>query len=260
MPEMTELEKYYNKFNEEKRLKQRRGIVEFTTSMKYIKECINGREHLKIADIGAGTGRYSFTLADMGHDITAVELVKYNLGILRSKGDSVKALQGNALNLKKLADNEFDITLLFGPMYHLFTFEEKLRALSEAKRITKPGGYILVAYCMNEYSILFHGFREGHIKESLTNGKFDENFHCISDEKDLYDFVRVEDIHALSDAAGLERQKLISADGPAHYMRPWLNSWDEETFELFMQYHLATCERPELLGAGRHTVDILLKK
>ena len=152
---MTELEKYYNKFSEEKRLGQRRGIVEFTTSMKYINECIAGREHLKIADIGAGTGRYSFALADAGHDVTAVELVKYNLGILRSKGDNVKAIQGNALNLKKLADDEFDITLLFGPMYHLFTFDEKLRALNEAKRVTRPGGYILVAYCMNEYSAPF---------------------------------------------------------------------------------------------------------
>ena len=35
---MTELEKYYNKFNEEKRLGSRHGQVEFTTSMKYIHE------------------------------------------------------------------------------------------------------------------------------------------------------------------------------------------------------------------------------
>lgn len=257
--QMTELEKHYNKFSEEKRLTQRRGIVEFTTSMKYIRECIGERRGLSIADIGAGTGRYSFALAEMGHAVTAVELVKYNLGILKAKGNSVRAIQGNALNLKKLADEEFDITLLFGPMYHLFTFEEKLQALSEAKRVTKPGGFILIAYCMNEYSVLFHGFREGHIKESIKEGRLDEVFHCISHEEDLYDFVRVEDIYALSDAAGLKRVKLISADGAAHYMRPGLNSWDEETFQLFLKYHLATCERPELLGAARHTVDILVK-
>ena len=33
---MTELEEYYNKFNEEKRLNSRHGRVEFITSMKYI--------------------------------------------------------------------------------------------------------------------------------------------------------------------------------------------------------------------------------
>ena len=38
---MTELEEYYNKFNEEKRLNSRHGQVEFRTSMKYIHEAIN---------------------------------------------------------------------------------------------------------------------------------------------------------------------------------------------------------------------------
>ena len=57
--------------------------------------------------------------------------------------------------------------------------------------------------------------------------------------------------------ADLERVKIIAADGPSDYMRKELNAMDEEVFNLFIQYHLATCERPELLGASSHTVDIL---
>ena len=38
---MTELELYYNKFNEEKRLDSRHGQVEFITSMKYIHKYLN---------------------------------------------------------------------------------------------------------------------------------------------------------------------------------------------------------------------------
>ena len=56
MKEMTELEKYYNKFNEEKRLTRRHGQVEFITSMKYIHECIGDRKCVNILDLGAGTG------------------------------------------------------------------------------------------------------------------------------------------------------------------------------------------------------------
>ncbi len=259
---MTELEQYYNKFNEEKRLNSRHGQVEFITSMKYIHEYIpedREKADIKILDIGAGTGKYSVALAEEGYDVTAVELVKYNLGILKKKNSSVKAMQGNALNLKKLADETFDVTLLFGPMYHLFGFENKKKALEEAKRVTKKGGVILVAYCMNEYSIITYAFKEQHLKECIQNNRFTENFRTISDEKDLYDYMRVEEITELTNTVSLERIKLITPDGPANYIRQSLNQMDEEEFEFFMKYHLATCERGDLIGAAAHTVDILRK-
>ena len=259
---MTELEKYYNKFNEEKRLNSRHGQVEFRVSMKYIHEYIprdKAKEEIKILDIGAGTGKYSIALANEGYQVTAVELVKYNLGILKSKGSSVRAMQGNALNLKKLADNTFDVTLLFGPMYHLFETEEKQKALLEAKRVTKNGGVILVAYCMNEYGVLTYAFKEKHIEECMAEERLTEDFKSISHKENLYDYMRIEDIDDLVKKCGLERIKIISPDGPANYMRPFLNQLTEEEFEYFVQYQMATCERADLIGAGAHTVDILRK-
>lgn len=256
---MTELEKYYNKFNEEKRLNSRHGQVEFTTSMKYIHAYLPDGPHAKILDVGAGTGRYSVALAEEGYDVTAVELVKYNLGILKQKNSTVKAYQGNALKLSRFPDKEFDMVLVFGPMYHLLTTEEKVQALKEAKRVLKDDGVMLVAYCMNEYSILTYGFRQNHILECLENGKISKDFRVQPEAEDLYDYVRIEDMDAYNKAAGLKRIKVISADGPSDYMRPVLNAMDEATFEAFIRYHLTICERPELVGAGSHTVDILSK-
>ena len=91
---VTELEEYYNKFNEEKRLNSRHGRVEFITSMKYIHDCLGSlmnekqldlRSQIKILDVGAGTGRYSVPLAEEGYDVTALELVKHNLDLLSLK-------------------------------------------------------------------------------------------------------------------------------------------------------------------------------
>jgi SAM-dependent methyltransferase len=260
---MNRIEEYYNKFNEEKRLNSRHGRVEFITTMKYIHEELaaldEGQtgEPLRIIDIGAGTGRYSVPLSEEGYDVTAVELVRHNLGILKQKGSAVKAYEGNALKLKRFADDSFDAALLFGPMYHLHSEEEKLQALLEAKRVVRKDGLLFVAYIMNEYSVIQYAFKERHIMEALEQGLLDSSFHTQANANELYSFLRIEDIDRLNEQAGLFRKKIIAADGAANYMRPFLNALTEGEFEQFVQYHLATCERGDLLGASAHTVDIL---
>ena len=100
---------YYNKFNEDKRLTRRHGIIEYRTATKYIHEYLNTMDNPKIIDIGAGTGAYSIPLANEGYDVTAVELIKHNLMTLRKNSDKVKAYLGNAIDLHKFKDNTFDI-------------------------------------------------------------------------------------------------------------------------------------------------------
>lgn len=252
---MDKLIAYYNKFNEEKRLDSRHGQVEYVMSMHVIHDFLKNMKDPKILDIGAGTGKYSVALAQQGYDVTAIELVKSNLGTLKAKKSSVKAYQGNALDLSRFEDGTFDLTLCFGPMYHLFDEKDKLRALAEAKRVTKKDGVILVAYVMNDYSIVMYGFEEGHIKECIESGKIDESFHTHSTIDDLYDYVRIEDIDQLNEKAGLKRIKIVAVDGAANYIRPFLKKMDEETFELFLKYQLSISERSDMIGASSHVVD-----
>ena len=111
---------------------------------------------------------------------------------------------------------------------------------------------------MNEYGVLLYGFRDGHVQECLEDGRLDEEeFHCVSTPKDLYDYVRLEDIQKINEAVGVSRERILTPDGPANYMRQTLNAMDEQTFALFIKYHLSICERPDLIGAAAHTLDIL---
>lgn len=250
---------YYNKFNEDKRLNSRHGQVEFITCMKYIEECLKDKQDAKIIDIGAGCGRYSIALENKGYDVTAVELVKHNLRVIEKNSKNVHCYQGNATNLSKFKDKEFDIVLLFGPMYHLISKNEKVTALMEAKRVLKDDGIMLVNYCMNDYCVIKHGFMDNFIKESFEENMIDDNFHCLARETDLYSVLRLEEIEELNQLAGLKRIKIVTPDGPANYLRPYLNKMDDETFKLFIKYHLSTCERTDMLGAAAHTLDIVTK-
>lgn len=256
---MTEIEKHYNKHKEENRLLTRHGKVEFAVAMKYIHDFLPTQDKrlFKIADIGAGTGRYSVALAKEGFDVTAVELVKHNLEILESKHECVKCWSGNALDLSFLPDETFDATIVFGPLYHLHKEKEKLTALKEARRITKKGGTIFAAYLLNEYSILSYCFAQNRITDLIKSKNISNDFHIIPKENELYDYVRLEDIDRLNKLSELKRIKIFSPDGPADFMRKQLNAMTEETFKKFIEYQICNAERPELLGAGSHLVDIL---
>ena len=248
--------KYYNKFNEDKRLNTKHGNIEFITAINYINKYIKKND--KVLDIGAGTGKYSIYFYNEGYDVTAVELVKHNLRVLQKNEPNIKAYQGNAINLK-FKDNSFDIILLFGPMYHLISFEDKLKALNEAKRVLKPNGKIFISYCMNEYAVITHGFIENNINESLKNNLLDKDYKITPVESDLYSFVRLEDINKLNKLSKLKRIKILSHDGPTEYIKKCVNKMDNETYKNYIKYHLKTCERKELLGAGRHILDIVTK-
>ncbi len=250
---------YYNKFNEDKRLNTRHGQVEFITSLKYIHEYLKEFNNPKILDIGAGTGKYSIKLANEGYDVTAVELVKHNLRVIEKNSDKVKVYQANATNLSKFSDESFEMVLLFGPMYHLCSEEEKIKALSEAKRVCKKNGYILVAYFMNDYCVIRYGFKENNINKATKKNMINQNYKITSWEYDLYSPVRIEDINYYNKMAKLKRIKIITPDGPANYIRDILNKMDDETFNKFIDYQLKTCERLDMIGCAAHTVDILKK-
>ena len=260
---MDYLDAYYQSYDEDSRLLSRCGQVEYMTTMKYIHAYLNQCAERRVLEVGAGTGRYSLALAKEGSDVTAVELVEHNLEVLRAKLDGTEALravQGNALNLSCFESDTFDMTLVLGPMYHLYTWEDKETALSEAVRVTKPGGFVLVAYCLNEATILQYVFGHQRLQHVLENHMLTPDWHCISEPKEVFELIRTEEIAVLDATVPVKRLKLIATDGAAHYQRELIDAMDDDTFKKWIEYHLMTCERQDLIGASNHALDILQKR
>lgn len=283
---MNHLENYYMNYDEEGRLLSKHGQVEYRTTMKYIHEMLktidttfvednemaerteeSGKKSkkLRILEVGAGTGRYSIALAKEGYEVDALEYTEHNLELMNGKIAkegvlNIRTHHGTALDLSRFADGSFDMTLVLGPMYHLYTKEDKQKAMAEAIRVTKKDGHIFVAYCMNEATMLQYVFGKGNLWNCLENNMLTGDFHCISEEKDLFELVRIEDIADLNAVfSEIQRVKLIATDGATNYMRECIDAMDDATFEQWMKYHFTICERMDLIGATHHSLDILKK-
>ena len=250
---------YYNKFNEDKRLNSRHGIVEFTTSIKYIEKYLNKMNNPKIIDIGAGTGKYSVYLHNKGYDVTAVELVKHNLKEIEKKNKDIKTYLLNATDLKKINDNTYDLVILFGPLYHLITKEEKIRAINEAKRVLKKNGIIMIQYCMADYAIIKHGFMENFILEEIKENRITSDFKLNFKDDDLYSYSTLDEINELNSICNLERIEIFTPDGPTDYIRNYINTMSDEVFNKYLDYIYSISNKKELLGASSHLVDIIKK-
>lgn len=252
---------YYNTHDEDVRLLSKHGRVEFLTTVKYIEKYLNNE--VKIIEIGAGTGRYSHYFAQKGFSVDAVELIEHNIEVFKIKtlpDEKISIKQGNALDLSEYPDNSYDVTLLLGPMYHLYTVEEQQKALSEAIRITKPNGYIFVAYCMLEPAI-YNSFKGNRINRLIEAGELDPvTLETHFPPHGIFKVYTKDEIFDLTKIFGVDRLHFVATDGYTCHMKEAVDKMDDKTYDLYLKYHFKTCERQDLVGISHHTLDVLRKE
>ena len=257
------LNEFYSHYDEDGRLSKKHGSVEFLTTMRYIGKYIKPGD--RVLEVGAGTGRYSHALARQGYAVDAVELIGHNIDVFQNNtqpGENISITQGNALDLSAFSDNTYDITLLLGPLYHLYTKEDKRQALREAIRVTRPGGVIFTAYVISDGCLLDEGFlrRNINVAEYVKTGLLDrETFAAKSEPKDLFELVRKEDVDELMRDFPTTRLHYVASDGCALLLRDAIDAMDDDAFALYLNYHFATCERADLLGVTSHALDVFRK-
>jgi SAM-dependent methyltransferase len=102
----------------------------------------------RVLDVGGATGVHAAPLAADGFDVLLVDPVAEQVARAAEHG-TFAARVGDARDLAApgldLPDDAFDAVLLLGPLYHLATRADRLRALREAARVTRPGGTVVAA-------------------------------------------------------------------------------------------------------------------
>lgn len=92
----------------------------------------------RVLDVGGATGVHSRWLSEAGHRVTLVDPVPSQVE-RASRSGTFEAVVGDARALP-VDDGSVDAVLLLGPLYHLISFDDRLRALDEARRVLAPGG------------------------------------------------------------------------------------------------------------------------
>lgn len=257
------LKDFYERIDEDKRLKQRRqGQLEYFVTMNYIHKF--AKEGDKILEIGAGTGRYSTALAREGFEVSAIELIEKNLEVLRENAAglaNIESYQGDALNLSRFDDNTFDITLSFGPMYHLYDEEDQHRALNEAIRVTKPGGVILVAF-LSVHAIICTNYLYDWVPTTLgLKENFDFDYKTKHFKEQLFTGFDICEFEGLFSDKAVDYITTVAVDNVLEIAEARDDfSMTDEDFAAFADYQLNICEKREILGSSSHLLYICKKR
>ena len=218
-----------------------------------------------ILDIGGGPGHYTIHYAKQGHPVTLLDLsdenVRYAKKKARQYGVKITALQGNALDLSRFPDNAFDIVFLMGPLYHLMNRESRIRAVEEAKRVLKPGGYLFSSFILMFGGVIY-GLRD--LQETILWPE-EQKFYDIAAKGesiafDAFTFAWMTTVRdakeLLASVPGLRTETVF---GQESILAPYQNELSRSPLKIrkaFYEYALRFCEKEDYLTHSEHLMIV----
>jgi 2-polyprenyl-3-methyl-5-hydroxy-6-metoxy-1,4-benzoquinol methylase len=246
---------YYNSYDEDGRLfRDNMHQIEFITTMTYFKKLFKRGSF--ILDGCSGTGNYSFKLAELGHKVTAGDIVPHNVDILLSKQERTPILNdiylGSITDLSRFESEAFDIVLCMGAFYHLDSDERKI-AMDECLRVLKPKGLLVVSYINNSALSVYN------LSDRLENIDDVLSWYNNKTIDGIFLHMSPLEIEQIAKDYNTEIIAHIATDGISPLLSNKINDASKEDFEKWILFHLQSCEDKSLLGYSLHGLAVLQK-
>lgn len=255
-----------NFYDENSQREWERGIrhrTEFAVTLRAVEEYFPPAP-AKVADIGGGPGRYALELARRGYQVTLSDLSGEELSLAchlaeNEKIQMTRVVQCNALDLSPLGDETYDAILFLGPIYHLHSYTERLRALMQAVDRLRPGGIIFVAF-ISRYAA-FRDCAARYPDDGPNNPDVYEQLwkdginHAKDGFTDAY-FAFPEEIDPLLRAAGLTPMITLNSEGISAGHEGMLNELQGEQWNWWVDWNYRFSKDPHLRGAADHWLAI----
>lgn len=253
----------YENYKEENRLTTNNARkIEFITTTRVLGEIIKTKS--KILDCAAGTGIYSFWLADNGHNVTATDITPRHIEIinktLAGKTYDMDIAVLDAADMSCFADDSFYIVLNMGPFYHLITEEQREKCLKECLRVLKKGGLLVTAYIPRYYIFQYIATSdEKYLDAHLAKQLIETGVLRHDDEKcfwtDTY-YSSKDEMESVYKKHGLRIADHFAQDGLTPLLSQKADKWDGKQFKIWCDYHYSVCREQSVLGASNHVVII----
>ena len=215
-----------------------------------------------VLDIGGASGVNAGWLSRAGYRVELIDPVPLHVE-QASQRPGVSARLGDARDLHDVADASIDAVLLLGPLYHLQEREERLAALGEARRVTRPGG-IVVAATINRFSALHDSLAKGVYytpeRRVVIDAGTENGRHIPRPEGSDFTtafFHAPEQIAEEFTEAGLGPSRQYGIEGAAWLMPNTATDLDDpERTEVLLAALRRTESVPSLLGASSHLLTV----
>ncbi|MGW5400154.1 class I SAM-dependent methyltransferase [Streptomyces sp. NPDC003952] len=207
---------FYSEYDEAARLHSTAtGRLEFERSRELLRRYLPPPP-ARVLDVGGGPGAHAQWLAEDGYEVHLVDPVPKHVEQARERAPGCVATQGDARDLA-FAGRTFDAVLLLGPLYHLAEREDRLKALSEARRVAVQGGVVVAAgisrySLMQDYTVsagLSPELLAGEVSQVVRTGSYDgsRGFTVVH-------FHTAAELTQEADEAGLSGVRVHGIEGP----------------------------------------------
>lgn len=224
-------------------------------------------KHLKrgsVLDIGGGPGRYSLYLAQLGYDVTLVDLsdgnVDFALGKAKELGVKIKACSCDARDLSGLKLEKYDNVLLMGPLYHLTKEEDRIRCVLEAKKYLKDDGMFFASFISLSAGLNYYLDED---PEGIIHEPAIDYFDCMENETTwsgtaftMATFVNYKEIEPFFKELGLEKVTLFGQEGITATRLSFIEKASQEVRDFYLEKSLKLCEVEQFFPYSSHLMYI----
>ena len=262
---------YYNGFDEQARLSNNWGQIEFLRTQNIISRYLKKAPSV-ILDVGGAAGRYSCWLALEGHEVHLIDPVPLHIQQAQAASDAqpkaplASCSVGDARQLE-FDDEIADAVLLLGPLYHLVESEDRKRCLSEAYRVLKTGGH-LFAVGISRFASTIDGLDSGYfldpvfreiMQDDLETGQHRNPTKHPAYFMDTF-FHHPDELKAEVAGSRFKIAGLFAVEGISYLMKDLEKNWNIEGYREFLLEIIGKIEEEaSLIGASPHIMCVGVK-